>query len=1503
MATLGVVEFFIFLAHKYYKDLNIAEELIFAQVHFTLFYTALINAFQSVILAFFVIRNSDRLWEQTEYQDLHHYVEIREEFERIDRELYWKYYKAMEVKDSVTLSSRSINKLRVDAEAAQEFEFSLSGLKRFGKDMYETLQHPIRSRKHNALLIQIRFHELKFHFIKAHDLPITFNVSQYLKRSELHVLTKLVHISTFAWLLLTGAVALVYFLMGVTVFITDGDNRTVGLALTWVFFVVNIIFVLISLLLYNKMKRIFRYIMHMKLISNDTSIRFNSTNRRSSATDVPDGLAQNQLFWGGSPKYITICIQFMQFGFAVFLAIILIFWETINSDGLDTYLLLIALLIAYSSFVAIMAHVIPRFTMCSSLGQLVNHQRLHESLARHRLEEAQRKRKQQLDHSEMYDPADWKDHIDEITDDSSETGMKGLGQLLGFTNSKTYPYSQTNSRSNLMWELTQLDTKDLRKNLPKVSQATLEERDKEIMERRNSRRSLSDGVASMRMMKMFSHGDETPGTIVSTASRCTDDSSVPDSSADSRKLRRKGERLRSASASASIQMMRDYTQDEDIMKEKGEKLATESPMSKRNRQRTVSPQADITMMRNAPMDFSSCESTSPSSYPTKKSFSHPDLQCITEGNGLSNESLAITNTPQIADVFEATTTLPHYLHGDVDSELILFDAKVGDNSSMHGRESVITEDEESDDEDIPNVDEVQRGLAKAQPEPKQKVLDYVVSYFRSRQYKIVSAVFGTLPCFFMVGMRLEDMLLVTGISTDNRNTFGFPLGVSYWIEVSLQSCFILAACANIFMFRPGQIHFDKDPTVFASALIDFCICSMCLVLLMVAESQRCCNNHERLLAAEDYSKTPVACCPEWGTRAYGGFGNIEPFTSLITLRLFRFYIAKITLSYWDSISGRSTSALADSGNNSTELNDANRNVLDPLFDKKKHHDEHHNKLNFDNEKGTIVELWQVAIGLYPEIVKKHGEFSSELFQAMLGIEILESVLATGPNCPPEEVQREPSSKFPQITEPLPPLDRPKPPVYRSVTSGSQSIRSSPMANRRRALSTDARYAGLAPEAQAIILAGKVGQNVSCRNLMDTNKFGGRFKNRGDFSDFGSSWTENHMTTTGMSLLRLPEFEVITEETTEDTILLSQFIAPNSRLLRSMRRCDKKLLPLFNTWTPVDVVMTKYEIIYFDVAEIDDIDSFESPSPVYARMQSIREAIIATKGGKGLRLRDVAFGRRIIGRQELSTVESVHVTRVLPHNGKFPENDANRSSCLADEFWKPKAPTTHCNVDSDALLKESRNKRWAHLKEDRLKIKMKHDTLYLRYYSDLENMEHHVDRVLSENEAEGTIFKNNAYQWCQTIARICGSEQLTQKMPHFGDDDSEELRDYLVIVDSNGLDASKQKKGVAFRMGMLRKPKAPTAFAHNCADGDGDEDEEGQEATDTALRKVAFRRVMSFGEAPTTSNGRNSRLKSLLRRGSSNDNETNQNPEGEISTKHFHRRHHTLSADFHAEEDE
>jgi hypothetical protein len=40
----------------------------------------------------------------------------------------------------------------------------------------------------------------------------------------------------------------------------------------------------------------------------------------------------------------------------------------------------------------------------------------------------------------------------------------------------------------------------------------------------------------------------------------------------------------------------------------------------------------------------------------------------------------------------------------------------------------------------------------------------------------------------------------------------------------------------------------------------------------------------------------------------------------------------------------------------------------------------------EEEPGTLVELWERALGKDPEIVSKYGEFSGELLQAMLGIE-------------------------------------------------------------------------------------------------------------------------------------------------------------------------------------------------------------------------------------------------------------------------------------------------------------------------------------------------------------------------------------------------------------------------------------------------------------------------------------------------------------------------------------
>ena len=89
-----------------------------------------------------------------------------------------------------------------------------------------------------------------------------------------------------------------------------------------------------------------------------------------------------------------------------------------------------------------------------------------------------------------------------------------------------------------------------------------------------------------------------------------------------------------------------------------------------------------------------------------------------------------------------------------------------------------------------------------------------------------------------------------------------------------------------------------------------------------------------------------------------------------------------------------------------------------------------------------------------------------------------------------------------------------------------------------------------------------------------------------------------------------------------------------------------------------------------------------------------------------------------------------------------------------------------------------------MKEDRLKLKTNFDTLYLRFYSDLDSFEHNTERLDDDSENEGDIFKDNALQWCQTIGRLVGSGKLKQSLPHFGEDDNDELRDYLLVVDAD-----------------------------------------------------------------------------------------------------------------------
>ena len=484
------------------------------------------------------------------------------------------------------------------------------------------------------------------------------------------------------------------------------------------------------------------------------------------------------------------------------------------------------------------------------------------------------------------------------------------------------------------------------------------------------------------------------------------------------------------------------------------------------------------------------------------------------------------------------------------------------------------------------------------------------------------------------------------------------------------------------------------------------------MLFLEAENQRCCNGDdfgETVLDEEDleseglldlndvkvcnYDVTAECSCLEFGHRLYGGLGSIEPFVALIGLRVFRFTIAKWIAKTFFNLER----TYHDHGHG--------------------HHGHGHGHAE---EKGTAVELWQATICKHPELAEKHGEFSSELLQAMLGIEVIESKPPV-----PQKVMKE-------AKEPI---------VEESSTSSALVVAQKPKVQRELVVLEEPKFAKLNPEVQEIIAAGKLGRPVK-------------------------SCLKQKSHAAPMAPLEF-EYDQKTDEEEHDNPL-SHLSYPNARLVRSMRRCERKLLPLLDQWMLVDVVITNHEMVYVDVNETEDSEFDEED---FRKREASKSAVIATDGGKGLRLCDVIAGRRVVGHLSFSDILSVHVEREEPSESSGPSPRENGEQ---NEFWQPEsaAPTATA---------ESRQQRWDKVNQDRLRLSTLHGTLYLRFHSDLADSELHPERILEEVGDESPLHKDIAFQWAMTIVRHCGVSQLQQELPNFGHDDDDELRDYLQIV--------------------------------------------------------------------------------------------------------------------------
>lgn len=322
-----------------------------------------------------------------------------------------------------------------------------------------------------------------------------------------------------------------------------------------------------------------------------------------------------------------------------------------------------------------------------------------------------------------------------------------------------------------------------------------------------------------------------------------------------------------------------------------------------------------------------------------------------------------------------------------------------------------------------------------------------------------------------------------------------------------------------------------------------------------------------------------------------------------------------------------------------------------------------------------------------------------------------------------------------------------------------------------------KYSGLEPQVQEIIAAGKMGLPVKpC------------LKKKAKLS------SRTIRTSAPMAPL---EFEYDEKTDAVEHLIDSAVSYPNARVVRSMRRCERKLLPLLNKWTSVDVVITNHEMVYVDLH--DDHDDEISEGDIRKRLAA-KEAVIATDGGKGLRLCDVVAGRRIVGHLSFSDVTAVHVEREVPSilSATFPKNVPGQN-----EYWQS------CE-DTIALGgADSMQKRWEQVNQDRLRIMTMHGTLFLRFHSDLHDGEMHSERILEEVGDESPLHKDIAFQWAQTIVRHCGVSQLQQDLSHFGHDDGDELRDYLEIVHKESKPRHHRHASIGTLMGSLPRPLAAT----------------------------------------------------------------------------------------------
>ena len=568
----------------------------------------------------------------------------------------------------------------------------------------------------------------------------------------------------------------------------------------------------------------------------------------------------------------------------------------------------------------------PKYTQCTSLGKLVRKSHLIDIDSRSKLQRAKSKRQEDIDYyltAEKEVSKNMKRRTQRKRQDSSQSNI--LSKLFPIKKEKLNDDDESDNENNhgsLSGSQRLLEISEL------VKRPTADLPDEKIITRRRQRKlakSLSDGVAAMRLFS-------TTSTLAEEALRSDADAVVS--------------------------------------KGKLESLGEKLPKTRRPRKKMLS--TGVFLMQS--------EKPDPSDNLDYETHSHGfDSQSeivkswTSSANPRNDVNIMKKEVTKLQYSEKKRSGLPMVQETSKDYQISLVDEDedLSIASSVHSEESFERRVDIHDD------------IVTTEIVPlHEKLCEFILHY----RYPWYSAVFGTMIVFFLLSLRVEIILIDTCAMKDNMNTWNYiPDRVTaFWLTVAWLSLFIFESSMISFLLCKNRNKFNLERVI--AAVSDFLLTFICVVLFVWAETQRCCECPE----SSPFIKATTAgnnecivpsqseCCPSFGSRLCGGIGNIEPFVSLIALRIFRFEFAKVLVSFYRDVIRKvfkKSRCEESSTDQLREIDGISRN-------------ESGSSIDFEVRAGTIGELWILAIAEYPDIVKEHGIFSGLLLESMLGIQRL-----------------------------------------------------------------------------------------------------------------------------------------------------------------------------------------------------------------------------------------------------------------------------------------------------------------------------------------------------------------------------------------------------------------------------------------------------------------------------------------------------------------------------------